>query len=152
VRSVHIGSPDKASLNAIVGTPHFMSPEAIERPASIDARSDLYSVGALGYWLLTGKTLFDGEEVRELLKQQVQLVPPRVSERLGTLVSADLEAIIASCLSKVVDQRPASAAALEAALGTCDSAKAWSVDDAEKWWKENLAGADVLPVTQMAEK
>ena len=152
VRAVHIDSADKASLNAIVGTPHFMSPEAIERPASVDARSDLYSVGALGYWLLTGKTLFDGEEVQELLKQQVQLVPPRVSERLGTLISADLEAVIASCLSKVTDQRPASADALEAALGACSSAKAWTLDDAGNWWNKNLAGVDVLPVTQMAEK
>ncbi|HTL58231.1 MAG TPA: serine/threonine protein kinase [Candidatus Limnocylindrales bacterium] len=152
VRAVHIDSADKASLNAIVGTPHFMSPEAIERPASVDARSDLYSVGALGYWLLTGKTLFDGQEVQELLKQQVQLVPPRVSERLGTLVTPDLEAVIASCLSKVTDQRPASAEVLEAALGACSSAKAWTAEDAENWWKEHLAGVDVLPVTQMAEK
>jgi hypothetical protein len=151
-RVMHHGATDKASLNAIVGTPHFMPPEAIESPAAIDARSDLYSVGAVGYWLLTGKTLFDGDNVRELLQQQVKLVPPAASERLGALVSSDLEAVITSCLSKVADQRPTSALALEQALSQCSSAETWTADDAEKWWKANLTGIDLVPVTKMAEK
>jgi len=152
VRGLHLSAADKASLNAVVGTPHFMSPEAIERPATVDVRSDLYSVGAVGYWLLAGKTLFDCDNVQELLKQQVKLVPPRVSERLGTLVSLDLEAVITSCLSKVLDQRPPTAAALDNALSKCKSASDWTAEDAEKWWKANLTGLDLVPVTTMAEK
>ena len=152
VRGLHLSAADKASLNAVVGTPHFMSPEAIERPATVDVRSDLYSVGAVGYWLLAGKTLFDCDNVQELLKQQVKLVPPRVSERLGTLVSLDLEAVITSCLSKVLDQRPTTAAALDNALSKCKSASDWTAEDAEKWWKANLTGLDLVPVTTMAEK
>lgn len=151
-RGMHHGSVDKASLNAIVGTPHFMSPESIEHPAASDARSDLYSVGAVGYWLLTGKTLFDGDNVKELLRQQVNLVPAPASERLGALVSPDLEAVITSCLSKVADQRPSSALALEQALSQCGAAETWTANDAEKWWKANLTGIDLVPVTKMAEK
>ena len=152
VRTVHAGAADKANLNVIVGTPHFMSPEAIERPAAVDARSDLYSVGAVGYWLLTGKTLFDCDSVQELLKRQVNLIPPRVSERLGSLVSPDLEAVLMGCLSKVADQRPSSAEALEQALSQCHSAQRWTAADAEKWWKANHVGIDLVPVTKMAEK
>jgi serine/threonine protein kinase len=152
VRMAHLSSDDKASLNAVVGTPHFMSPEAIEHPATVDARSDLYSLGAVGYWLLSGKTLFDSDNVQELLKQQVNLVPPRVSERLGTLISPDLESVIVSCLSKVADQRPSSAVALDLALSKCRSAETWTAEDAEQWWNANLTGIDLVPVTKMAEK
>jgi len=152
VRAVHSRSTDKTTWNAVVGTPHFMSPEAIERPAEADPRSDLYSVGAVGYWLLSGKTLFDCDSVQELLQQQVKLIPPRVSERLGSVISADLENLIMSCLSKVADQRPASALALDLLLSKCQSADAWSSDDAQKWWKANVNSLDLAPVTKMAEK
>lgn len=152
VRGVRLSSAEKASVNAVVGTPHFMSPEAIECPAVVDARSDLYSVGAVGYWLLSGRTLFDCDEIQELLQRQVKLIPPRVSERLGTLVSTDLEGIIMRCLSKVADQRPASALVLDEMLSRCASAQTWTAADAEKWWKSNLTGIDIVPATKMAEK
>lgn len=152
VKAVHLRTMDKASANAVVGTPHFMSPEAVEHPETVSARSDLYSVGAVGYWLLTGKTLFDSGEVEQLLKWQVSTMPVTPSERLGRPVSTDLEQLLMRCLAKSPEARPASAGALETALAQCASARGWTVVEGEAWWKANMAGLELAPVATMAEK
>jgi len=138
--------------DAVVGTPHFMSPEAIETPDALDARSDLYSVGAVAYWLLTGKTLFQTDQVEELLQEQVKRMPLAPSQRLGRDISTDLEELIMRCLSKTPAQRPASANALEEALGQCKTARAWTWQDAANWWAANVPGVEAAPTTVMAEK
>jgi serine/threonine protein kinase len=152
VKARHMASADKTSANTVVGTPHFMSPEAIEQPKSVDGRSDLYSLGAVGYWLLTGKTLFQGEGVASLLEQQVKAQPPLPSERLGRQVSPDLEILIMQCLAKQPELRPSGAAALEEALRRCAAATSWSASDAEAWWDANLRGVEASPAVTMAEK
>jgi serine/threonine-protein kinase len=138
--------------NVVVGTPHFMSPEAVERPESVDSRSDLYSLGAVGYWLLTGKTLFDDDTVEDLLVCQVKKLPPHPVERLGKPVSPDLADLLMRCLAKQPDQRPPSAEALDQALAGCASAGAWTALDAEQWWRANMAAVEALPAATMAEK
>jgi serine/threonine-protein kinase len=138
--------------NAVVGTPHFMSPEAIEKPESVAGHSDLYSLGAVGYWLLTGKTPFDDQTVEALLVCQVKEQPPRPSERLGKPVSADLADLLMRCLAKLPEQRPPSAEALEQALAACASAGTWTLADAEQWWRANLGAVEALPAAAMAEK
>ena len=152
VKAVHLRAMDRASALAIVGTPHFMPPEAVDRPEKVAAKSDLYSVGAVGYWLITGKTLFESDNVDELLARQVDTIPPRPSDRLGKRVSSDLEDLLMRCLAKSPGERPASAEALETALGECASAAAWTVAEGEDWWKSNMAGVEVIPVATMAEK
>jgi serine/threonine protein kinase len=144
--------PRVAAQPMVVGTPHFMSPEAIETPEAIDARSDLYSVGAAGYWLLTGKTLFDTDKVEHLLRQQVKEAPVPPSKRLGRPISPDLEDLMMRCLSKTPAQRPESASALEQALGRCQSAFAWTAQDAADWWAANVPVMEPTPATAMAEK
>jgi serine/threonine protein kinase len=141
-----------ADRDAVVGTPHFMPPEAIEKPENVDARSDLYSVGAVGYWLLTGRTLFDSDDVDGLLKEQVNTIPPPPSERLGRQISADLERLILRCLSKAAEQRPRDASELEHALKQCASAGTWTVRDAQLWWEANMAGIQAVPQAATAEK
>jgi tRNA A-37 threonylcarbamoyl transferase component Bud32 len=151
VKAVDFKAGEKTSTH-IVGTPHFLSPEGVERPGSADPRTDLYSVGAVGYWLLTGKTLFESDVVTELLNCQVKLVPVRPAKRLGAPLSADLEDLIMQCLAKTPEERPASAEALNEALGRCQSAGSWAPPQAEEWWKSNLAGIENVPVATMAEK
>lgn len=152
VKARHLRPPDGAIATAVVGTPHFMPPEAIEKPESVDGRSDLYSVGAIGYWLLTGQTLFDGQGVDALLAQQVNAEPQSPSQRLGRRASPDLEQIIMQCLSKLPQERPPSAEALDEALGRCAMAGAWSSSDAENWWRDNMAALEAAPIATMAEK
>jgi tRNA A-37 threonylcarbamoyl transferase component Bud32 len=152
VKAVHSRTIDKAAAHAVVGTPHFMAPEAVERPETVGARGDLYSVGAVGYWLLTGKTLFDSEDVDQLLEWQVEVMPPSPSDQLGKRVSPDLEELLMRCLAKSPEARPASAEVLETALAACVSAGAWTMGEGEVWWKTNMAGIEILPVATMAEK
>jgi tRNA A-37 threonylcarbamoyl transferase component Bud32 len=152
VKAVHQRSTDQAAAQAVVGTPHFMSPEAVDHPETVGARSDVYSVGAVGYWLLSGKTLFDSDDVDQLLRWQVDTMPMSPSDRLGKPVSADLEELLMSCLAKSPDVRPASAEALETALGRCAAAGAWTVAEGAAWWKSNMAGLEMAPAATMAEK
>jgi tRNA A-37 threonylcarbamoyl transferase component Bud32 len=152
VKAVHQRSADKAAAQAVVGTPHFMSPEAVDHPETVGVRSDVYSVGAVGCWLLTGKTLFDSDDVDQLLRWQVDTMPMSPSDRLGKPVSPDLEELLMSCLAKSPDARPASAEALESALGRCAAAGAWTVAEGAVWWQSNMAGLEMAPAATMAEK
>jgi serine/threonine protein kinase len=152
VKAVHLGPTDKASANAVVGTPHFMPPEAVEAPEKVDARSDIYSIGAVGYWLLTGRTLFESEEVDELLERLVKQTPPRPSEWLNGKISTELEQLIMRCLAKNREQRPATAEELDESLAKCVGQPAWTDEAAQSWWETNLAGIDVAPAPTMAEK
>ena len=152
VTAIHRGTREPTGGKAVVGTPHFMPPEAIEKPQSVDSRGDIYSLGAVGYWLLTGKTLFDAENINDLLALQVKqpLQPPSV--RLGLTLSADLEGLIVQCLSKLPEQRPATAEVLEEALTRCASAGNWPRSEAEKWWRTYGVGIELAPLAVMTEK
>lgn len=152
VKTANTRTGDQASANAVVGTPHFMAPEAVRDPRAVSARSDLYSVGAVGYWLLTAKTLFDIQQVDNLLESQVNTMPVRPSERLGRSISADLEEIIMSCLAKSPQERPASAEALEEALARCAAAGTWTITEGSRWWKAHMVGVELVPPAAMAEK
>jgi serine/threonine protein kinase len=132
------GAADSKRTQTIVGTPHFMSPEAINSPGTVDARSDIYSVGALGYWLLTGRTLFDSEHVEELLVKQVKEEPLSLSERTRANVCTDLEDLVMRCLAKRPEDRPATADGLEQALAQCAGAGSWTREAAEQWWRANV--------------
>jgi serine/threonine protein kinase len=152
VKAVRRGPADDPVSKDVVGTPHFMSPEAVEKPESVDIHSDLYSLGAVGYWLLTGKTLFDHDTVEGLLARQVKESPRPPSERLGQSVSPDLAELLLRCLAKRSDQRPPSAEALDQALAACALAGTWTLQDAEQWWRSHMADIEVLPAATMAEK
>jgi tRNA A-37 threonylcarbamoyl transferase component Bud32 len=152
VKAVNLAPVGGIRAQAVVGTPHFMSPEAVEKPKTVDSRGDLYSLGAVGYWLLTGKTLFDDATVEALLVCQVKDQPLPPAERLGKPVSADLADLLMRCLAKQPEQRPSSAEALEQALAACASAGTWTAADAERWWHANLGVVEALPSATMAEK
>lgn len=152
VKTVRLDHRDGPGAEVIVGTPHFMPPEAIEKPLTVDSRSDLYSVGAVGYWLLTGCTLFEDVTVESLLKRQVHSPPPPPSERLRRHVSADLEQLIMQCLAKSPDRRPLTAEALDAALAACEAAVTWSSAHAAQWWAANLRTLEAPVAPAMPEK
>ena len=133
------GQVELTGATATLGTPLYMSPEAVEHPDRVDARSDLYSLGCVGYYLLTGETVFAGLSVGEVMLQQVRSVPEKPSVRLRQPVSADLEELLMSCLAKKPEERPASAEALEAALAKCGAAAAWNREQANEWWSKRSA-------------
>jgi serine/threonine-protein kinase len=97
--------------------------ESILRPDRVDPRSDLYAVGAVAYFLLTGRDVFEGETVVEVCASHLHTKPELPSARLGAPVPGDVEAIVMSCLAKSPDDRPASADALRSQLLACIDAK-----------------------------
>jgi eukaryotic-like serine/threonine-protein kinase len=124
----------RSDVHRIVGTPLYLSPEAVTDPGSVDARSDLYAVGAVGYFLLTGAPPFSGKNAIELCGHHLYSTPTPISVRRGAPVPAELEALVMSCLEKRPGNRPASAAALQSALASF--AAQWTEESARAWWNE----------------
>jgi hypothetical protein len=120
--------------NVTVGTPNYMSPEAVERPDSITALSDIYAIGAVGYYLLTGTPVFSGKTVMDVCMKHVRAVPDPPSRRLGRPLSASIEAVILRCLAKDPKDRPASSRVLMQEFTESESSSPWSRTEAEAWW------------------
>ena len=120
--------------NAITGTPLYLAPEALIAPDTVDARADLYALGAVGYWLLTGTHVFDGRSIVEVCAHHLHSTPEPPSIRLGAPVSADLEALLLACLAKKPEERPASAHVLRERLRACAAASSWTNTLAAQWW------------------
>ena len=126
---------------SIIGTPRFMSPEQILDPPSIDARSDLYALGAVGYYMLTGGFVFEGTNAIEICAQHLSSEPELPSLRTEREVDPDLEMLIMQCLEKKRDDRPSSALELANRLD-CLAIETWSQDRASEWWA--TAGQNIL--------
>ncbi len=136
-------APDTGhSTGVILGTPAYVAPEAVTDPGSIGPAADLYAVGAVGYFLLTGKRVFDGKTPVEICIQHVTARPRRPSEISATYVSPELEAVIMKCLEKRPADRFASALELGKALRALSASAEWSEPDAEAWWKAYRARDD----------
>ncbi len=118
----------------IVGTPHYLSPEAIHSPQGMDARSDLYSLGCVAYFLVTGQTVFEGGTVIEVASHHLNSKPVSLAQRLGAPVPDTLAALILSCLEKDPERRPQSARDLLKRLDECPDVPPWTDDQARAWW------------------
>lgn len=119
--------------SGIKGTPLYMSPECAAGQQQLDGRSDLYSVAALGYYLLTGKTVFQGN-VLELLNCHVNLAPKPVSSQTDNRISSDLEDLLMRTLSKDPNDRPQSALDMIHQLTACQVLDAWTSEQSRTWW------------------
>lgn len=116
------------------GTPEFMSPEIVRGTADADGRSDLYALGCVGYWLLTGQLVFDRESMLDVVMAHLKEAPQPPSARTTFAVSPELETVLLRCLEKDPARRPQSATELAAELAACPVERAWTPADAEKWW------------------
>jgi serine/threonine-protein kinase len=116
----------------VVGTPAYMAPEQARGAEAADARSDLYSLGALGYFLLAGRPPFQGGTTLEVMLAHVQEpVPPLAN------APADLEAALRRCLAKAPADRFPNAGSLDEALAGCACAGEWTEARARAWWQEH---------------
>ncbi len=132
-------SKDDAQLTGtqvVVGTPKFMAPEAIKAPDTIDARTDVYAVGAVAYTLLVGEDVFPGKTGAEIIGHHLHTKAPLLSQRLKRPVDAFLEDLLRRCLAKDKEGRPATAGALLLELEEGWKGPLWSQRDAAAWWTE----------------
>jgi len=125
---------DAADTEIMAGTPSYMSPEAVENGANADARSDLYSVGAAGYYLLTGHSVFDGETIAEICKKRLEENPIPPTARIGRPICPHLESVILRCLERDPKDRPQSAHELIALLAASPHIADWNVEQRAAWW------------------
>jgi len=131
--------PAVTGQDVVLGTPLYISPEALTGAALVDVRSDIYSLGAVAYYLLTAEPVFAGRTAVEVCAQHLHSVPVAPSERVGRAVPADLEAIVLRCLAKPPGDRYATAADLERALAACSAAAEWTAERARAWWQLHVA-------------
>jgi eukaryotic-like serine/threonine-protein kinase len=135
-----IDDTKQKSDQSLAGTPLYMSPEAIQSPMSVDACSDLYAVGAVGYYLLTGSPVFEADSIAQLCRKHVDEDPVPPSERTKEPISSQLEHVILSCLEKKRSLRPQTARDLSQLLSKCPGAHDWTVDSGDAWWGRHARG------------
>jgi serine/threonine protein kinase len=134
------GSPivqEAPGQDGIIGTPNFIAPEAINDCNHSDVRSDLYSLGALGYFLLTGREVFEGETIAELCQQHLHEPPVPPSARSGRTIHPGLEKLLLRCLEKDPAARPQSAREMSRALDALGLAPEWTPERRAAWWNDH---------------
>ncbi|HEY3204944.1 MAG TPA: serine/threonine-protein kinase [Thermoanaerobaculia bacterium] len=152
VRDVTASDARLTGADHVIGTPEYLAPETIRDATSADPRSDLYALGAVAYYLLTGKPVFAGKGPLETIHHHLQTEPEPPSARLGWALPARLEALVLACLAKDPNQRPESARALLEALDACDDVPAWDETQARRWWREHAARKSAAAAREGAAK
>ncbi len=153
VRTLERATEDPAltKANTITGTPMYLAPEAITSPDDVDGRADLYALGAVGYYLLTGEHVFEGATVVEVCSKHLLEKPIAPSLRLGKPLAQDIEALVLACLAKRREDRPATAHVLRDALLACGDAESYDVEAARGWWRERGAVLRARPKSAPSE-
>ena len=143
------GSAPLTAVGQVMGTPQYMPPEAILEGQTIDERSDLYALGGVGYFLLTGADVFTRKERMAIYLAHLKEEPVPPSERLGTAIPTELEEIILACLAKKPGDRPNNAAELRDRLRNCSEIPRWGDEQAREWWATH---GDELPGNRSEDK
>jgi serine/threonine-protein kinase len=135
------------NTNVATGTPGFMAPE-MALGNEVDGRADIYAVGCVVYWLLTGKLVFEEETFIATILAHAQKPPVPPSKRTEIAIPPQLEKLVMWCLEKEPRHRPSSAGEIRRALSQFAIADSWTPEKAEKWWKlhmpeKTVAGVEV---------
>ncbi|HEY5945125.1 MAG TPA: protein kinase [Kofleriaceae bacterium] len=124
------------TTRGIMGTPSYISPESVTAPDQVGPATDLYALGAVGYFLITGKRVFEGKTPVDICVQHVTAKPVPPSQVVSTPIPPELEATLLACLAKQPSARPAGAAELADLLRAVPLGNAWSEAKAKQWWAE----------------
>ena len=155
VKGMAIGDATLTAPNVAAGTPAFMAPEVALGEPDADVRLDVYSLGCVLYWLLTGRLVFEAKSPGKLMHLHIQEPPEPPSRRTELPVPPELDAVVLACLAKDPADRPANADALRETLTHLGMAEAWTRDRARRWWdthnprslepRKPCEGAHVVP-------
>jgi len=129
--------------NSLTGTPLYLAPEAIRSAQGVGISSDIYAVGALGYFLLCGGPVFSGDSVVEVCGHHLHTVPTPPSERLGHPVPETLQTVILSCLEKDPRDRPRGIGALLDELENLSGVPEWTQAEARERWEQRAARCEL---------
>ena len=136
------------AVDAISGTPAFMAPEMIGDGDTVGPAADVYALGCVAYWLLTGKFVFQAPNATAMLLRHLQQKPEPPSAAAPAPIPAELDALILECLAKEPAARPANASVLGRRIRELAPSADWTEEMAQEWWAENMipdAAADTEP-------
>ena len=128
--------PKLTGDNIVGGTPGFIAPEQVLGDRPVDGRTDIYSLGCVSYWMLTGTMVFRGKTPMETMVHHVKTEPVPPSQRTEVEIPRSLENVILACLEKEPEHRPANTDALSDLLAACvDEVPPWTRERARQWWE-----------------
>jgi hypothetical protein len=129
--------PGLTAPNTVTGTPAYLSPEsALGEP--VDQRTDIYALGCVAYWLLTGRYVFTGESAMQIVARHVSSAPVPPSRYSMFDISPALDQLVLTCLKKKASERPTTARELSDRLGQCAVEATWTREDARMWWETRM--------------
>ena len=132
------------------GTPAFMAPEVALGNPDIDHRVDIYALGCVAYWLLTGHFVFEADNAVKMMFEHIRTAPVPPSQRTELPVPPSVDAIVMACLAKDPAARPANADEVSRRLAACDVGEPWTPERAARWWQTNLPDLAPLPASSEA--
>jgi serine/threonine-protein kinase len=139
-------SPDETAgltkSGIVFGTPRYIAPEGVHGSNHVDGRADLYNLGAVAYWMLAGRPVFDSGSAMEVLIDHLKTPPLPFTETSEVPVPKELEEIVMKCLEKEPADRFQSAVELAAAIETSSAAGSWSQQKALDWWELHKPGEE----------
>jgi serine/threonine-protein kinase len=145
--------PDSARLtapDATAGTPAYIAPEIVRGDAALDYRVDIYALGCVAYWLVTGRLVFEAPNALQLMFQHAHTEPAPPSTRTELPIPRGFDDVVLSCLAKRPVDRPCSAAEVGRRLVASLNGERWTVERAERWWQRHRP-EESRPATTMCD-
>jgi eukaryotic-like serine/threonine-protein kinase len=150
VKGIGEGDREATMLTApdsTTGTPAYIAPEVVRGDRVADHRVDIYTLGCVGYWLLTGRLVFQAPNAIQLMYQHANATPVAPSQRSEIEIPAALDRVILSCLAKFPEDRPQSAGELSQLLAAATAGSVWSNERAHRWWdRHHPASSGLQPI------
>ena len=150
-------APGRDTLSTIehttTGTPAYMAPETILGDVEVDRRADVYALGCVAYYLLTGQLVFEAESSMKMLMQHLHAPPVPPSQRTELPIPRELDALVLACLQKDPNMRPQNAGELFRMATNCRACEGWNNEAARGWWEMHLpelTGPIPIPATTAA--
>lgn len=136
-QTTSVESQQFTASTMLAGTPLYIAPERVRDPGSANPQTDIYSLGAVAYFLLTGQDVFGGKSIADVLYQAMDSPPPRPAD-LQPEIPRELDQLVVDCLAKQPDHRPASVSDIIKLLERLETLSPWSQAMAQLWWSEHF--------------
>jgi serine/threonine-protein kinase len=120
--------------DSTTGTPAYIAPEMVRGDGAVDHRVDIYTLGCVGYWLLTGRLVFQAPNAIQLMYQHANATPIPPSQRSELEIPSELDSVILACLAKLPEDRPQTAGELSRRLAAAINGNGWTEEQAHRWW------------------
>jgi serine/threonine-protein kinase len=143
IGKVEVGAAELTAEGIATGTPAFMAPEMALGKQDLDGRVDIYCLGCVGYWLLTGQPVFESDTPMAMVVAHVQEKPVPPSQRTEREIPESVERVILKCLEKDPADRPQTADELSALLADCAFDESWTQKRAAEWWRLHLPDSEL---------